>query len=154
MQHAADIFSVSIEQLKETLAKFIAKVKENEALLRSKQKKFKSSSLDVFASRLFGYWKEQNKKIGALNEMNAKDRLKSVKENAVLQIPATMQVLRDVASQLKNALLIDSTGSFVFKGSDEKFKELVAKFGANGSGKGIRQGKVENTRRVLKNFKF
>ncbi|HLC75295.1 MAG TPA: alanine--tRNA ligase [Candidatus Nanoarchaeia archaeon] len=153
MQQAADIFSVSIEQLKDTLVKFTAKVKENESTLSTKPKQFKSS-LDLFASELFDYWKEQNKKIAEQNEKSAQEQLKTIKEKSVLQIPATMQVLRDIASNLNHVLLIDSAGSFVFKGSDEQFKELIAKFGAKGGGTGIRQGKVENVQRVLKNFRF
>ncbi|MBI4153202.1 alanine--tRNA ligase, partial [Candidatus Woesearchaeota archaeon] len=62
MQLAAEVFSVSVEQLHETLVKFIGMVQENSKKLREKLK-FSHASVDRFCARLFEHWKEQNKSI-------------------------------------------------------------------------------------------
>jgi hypothetical protein len=65
-----------------------------------------------------------------------------------------MGALREIASKFDNVMLITRDGSFVFKGSDEKFKELIMKFGAKGGGRELRQGKVPDVKKVVGGFRF
>ena len=158
LQAAADVFSVTVEQLHSTLKKFIQQIKENESLFQQlgeihTHKLVKTTTLEKLAEDIFGCWKEQKKELEKIQEKRAAEQVQNIKENSVVQMDADAQVLRDIAATFKNVLLLKSDGMFVFKGSDKKFEELV-KLGAKGGGKDLRQGRVDNVQKVLKNFKF
>ncbi|MBI4153275.1 alanine--tRNA ligase, partial [Candidatus Woesearchaeota archaeon] len=72
MQLAAEVFSVSVEQLHEAVAKFIELVEQNGKKLQEK-KKFSSASIDTFCAQLFEHWKEQNKKIELMHDKLARE---------------------------------------------------------------------------------
>jgi alanyl-tRNA synthetase len=153
LQLAADVFSVSVEKLEETIAKFIAQVHENEKLLE-KQKKFASASLDVFCSQLFEHWKKQNKEVDALQSKISAEQTKTLVDGSVAVLSMDMGALREIAGKFDRVMLMAKDGSFVFKGSDEKFKELIMKFGAKGGGRELRQGKVPDVKKVVGGFRF
>ncbi len=150
VQLAAEVFSVSVEQLFDTLVKFIDMVEENSKKLQEK-KKFSSAPLDKFCVQLFEHWKEQNKKIEQLHDTLAKEQVKKLHEKSVAVLHLDVHALREIAARFKNILLVNKEGAFVFKGSDEKFKELIL-LGAKGGGKELRQGKID-TKKAL-GFRF
>ena len=157
LQAAADVFSVTIEQLKDTLKKFLTQVEEQEkqlkALKMSPSPKKASGSLDVVAQHLFNAWKSNAKLLEELHQKQAHELDKNVKEKSVLQLDTDIQTLRDIAGNFSHVLLLTKDGMFVFKGNDKQFADLV-KLGAKGGGKELKQGKVDDIRKVLREFRF
>ncbi len=153
LQLAADVFSVSVEKFGETLSKFIGLVKENEKLLH-RGKKFASGPLDTFCEQLFQHWKKQNKEVGELQAKVSEQQAGKLVDGSVAVLSLDVAGLREIAGRFDNVLLLVKDGSFVFKGSDAKFKELIMKFGAKGGGKELRQGKVPDVKKVVDGFRF
>lgn len=159
MQLAADVFSVSVGQLPETIEKFIKQVREDGARIKAlgagyKEERFVSASLQDFCSALFERWKKQHKDIERLHEQLAKEKVEHLGERSVAEIGLDAHALREMAEKFKEIFLVNKEGMFVFKGSEEKFKELVEKFGAKGGGREIRQGRVEDVKKVIEHFRF
>lgn len=159
MQLAAEVFSVSVEMLEDTLKKFIALVTENEMRLLGfnnayVKHTFTSDSLIGFCTELFEHWKKQNKEIERLTKDVVHDRVRTLREKSVAELPLDAHALVEVAAKFKEILLLNKYGIFVFHGSEGKFKELMTGFGAKGGGKDIKQGKVENVQKVVDGFRF
>ena len=157
LQEAADLFSVAPEKLKDTLNKFLHQIGEQEKQLRTLNApptpKKSSGSLDIIAQNLFHAWKQNAKLLEEAHAKHAQELDKAVKEKSVLQLDTGIQALRDIAGKFSHVLLLTKDGMFVFKGTDKQFEELV-KLGARGGGKELKQGKIENVKKVLKEFKF
>ena len=158
LQEAADVFNVTVEQLPDTLQKFVQQIKENEITFRElgevhSHKLSRAVSLEQLSQDIFDAWKEQRKELEKIQEKRAAEQMKYVKENSVVQLNADASSLREIAQKFNQILLINSDGMFVFKGSDKQFEELV-KLGAKGGGKELRQGKVDDVKKVLKSFRF
>jgi alanyl-tRNA synthetase len=157
MQLAAEVFAISVEQLYATFAKFIRLIKKNDKTLKSlgkhTAKKFSKDSVHHVAVDLFRYWKEQQKKIEKMHVDVVSEKTKRMKEKSVLLVETNGHALRDMAMKFKQVLLMNKEGTFVFRGSDAKFKELVF-LGAKGGGKDLRQGRVDDVKKVLNEFKF
>ena len=127
--------------------------KQLKALKMSPSSKKMSGSLDVVAQHLFNAWKTNAKLLEELHQKQAHELDKNVKEKSVLQLDTDIQTLRDIAGKFSHVLLFTKEGMFVFKGNDKQFADLV-KLGAKGGGKELKQGKVDDMKKVLREFRF
>jgi alanyl-tRNA synthetase len=158
MQLAAEVFGVSVEQLQETLQKFFELVKTNNKNLLNydstySAKQFTGETLTKFCNELFRFWKEQEKLLGKINSTIAKETSKNLKEGSVAKVDVDAASLRSMAADYNQILIINNKGMFVFKGSNQKFAELV-KLGAKGGGSELKQGKVSDVNKVVTSFIF
>jgi len=153
---AAEEFSVPVNQLKKTFEKFMGMAKENARELGEKIKLSQKMTLFELARELFKLWKKQEKELEKKRKEEAEKKLAELKEGDVKLVRLEAKDMRKMSEGFDRILFLNREGTFVFKGPEKMFQELVEKYGAKGGGKEIKQGKIPENKleKVLKGFKF